>query len=161
MPSDLLGQDGHRGYGGWSIGAINKNITNWINQDKPDLILLMIGINGISHKSPEQLDKLVQNIFKTKGDVKLIVAQITPKASYQKVLYDYNTFNREQLVPKYKGQGRTISTVDLYQHFLVDSKDSKSIDSKKLSNRINHPTNELYAKMAQTWFQVIKKIVKN
>ena len=55
-----LGQDGHRGYGGWGIGAINKNVVHWINQDKPDLILLMIGINGISHKS---LSNLI-NLFK-------------------------------------------------------------------------------------------------
>ena len=112
-----LGQDGHRGYGAWGIGGINKNIANWIDLDKPDIILLMIGINGISDKSPYYMDKLVQNIFKTKNDVKLIVAQITPKASYQKVLYDYNTFIREQLVPKYKAQGRAISTINLYQHF--------------------------------------------
>jgi acyl-CoA thioesterase I len=155
-----LGQDGHRGYGGWSIPKIQKNISLWIKEDKPGIILLLIGINGINPKSPQQLEALVKKIYETDKDIKLIVAQITPYSSYKQLLFDYNTFIRQELVPKYQKQGRTILTVDQYKHSLLDPKDPKSIDKKRLSNRINHPTNEIYEKMAQSWFQGIKILLK-
>ncbi|MDD7985332.1 hypothetical protein PQO01_10245 [Lentisphaera marina] len=155
-----MGQDGHRGYGGWSIPKIQKNIAQWMVEDKPDIILLLIGVNGINSKSPQQLDSLVKTIYQTDESVQLIVAQITPYSSYKKLLFDYNTFIREKLISKYKEQGRAISTVDLYHHFLVDSKNPQSIDKKRLSNGINHPTNKLYEKMAETWFEGIKSISK-
>ena len=155
-----LGQDGHRGYGGWSIPKIQKNIRQWLKEDKPDIILLLIGINGINPKSPQQLESLVKTIYQADENVQVIVAQITPYSTYKQVLFDYNTFIRENLVPKFKKQGRTISTVDLYQHFLLNPKDPKSIDKKRLSNGINHPTNALYEKMAQSWLEGIQAIIK-
>jgi len=153
-----LNQDGHRGYGGWGIGQITKNVSGWIKQDQPDIITLMIGINGISANSPQQLDNLVTTIFETDKKVKLIVAQITPKARFNKHLFNYNTYIRETLVPAYLKKGFNISTVDQYKHFLTDAADPKSIVKERLSNRINHPTNELYDKMAEGWFEGIMKI---
>ena len=43
-----LGQNGHHGYGGINIGGIQRDVAGWIAADTPDVILLMIGINGIS-----------------------------------------------------------------------------------------------------------------
>ena len=156
-----LGQDGHRGYGGWSTPKIQKNISQWMKEDKPDIILLLIGINGINPKSPQQLGNLVKTIYQADEKVALIVAQITPYSTYKQVLFDYNTFIRENLVPKLKKQGRTISTVNLYQHFLLDPNNPKSIDKTRLSNGINHPTNKLYQKMADSWFDGIKYVLNN
>lgn len=154
-------QDGHRGYGGWSIGAIKKNVAKWIKQDRPDVILLLIGINGINANSSKQLDSLVNTIYETDKDVKLIVAQITPLSKFNQNLFDYNTYIRENLVPAYAGKGHSIITVNLYKHFLINPNDPKSIDSTRLSNRINHPTNKLYDKMAESWFQGIKTLLTN
>jgi hypothetical protein len=44
---------------------------------------------------------------------------------------------------------------------LINPNDPKSIDSTRLSNRINHPTNKLYDKMAKSWFQGIKSLIPN
>lgn len=154
-----LGVDRHRGYGGKSIKAINKKITQWIEEDRPDMILLMIGINGISVDSPSQLDTLVGQIFAANAKVKLIVAQITPRSSYIEELYDYNTYIKDSLVPAYKNKGMQISTIDLYQHFLTDPNDPKSIDPELFSNRINHPTNAIYRKMAESWFAGIERVL--
>jgi lysophospholipase L1-like esterase len=154
-------QDGHRGYGGWGITRIQKNVAKWIKQDHPDVILLLIGINGINANSSKQLDSLVKTIYATDKDVKLIVAQITPLSKFNQNLFDYNTYIRETLVPTYAGKGCTITTVDLYKLFLSDADDPKSIDAARLSNRINHPTNKLYDKMAESWFQGIKTLLTN
>jgi len=154
-------QDGHRGYGGWSIVGIQKNVATWIQQDRPDVILLLIGINGINANSSKQLDSLVKTIYETDKDVKLIVAQITPLSKFNQNLFDYNTYIRETLVPAYAGKGHAIITVNLYKHFLINPDDPKSIDATRLSNRINHPTNKLYDKMAKSWFQGIKSLIPN
>ena len=154
-------QDGHRGYGGWGITAIQKNVAKWIKQDRPDIILLMIGINGITTNSPKQLDSLVETIYATDKNIRLIVAQITPLNKFNQHLFNYNTYIRETLLPSYSAKGHAISSVDLYKHFLIDPNDPRSIDSARLSNKINHPTNKLYDIMAETWFQGIKTILDN
>jgi hypothetical protein len=56
-------QANHRGYGGWKVPEIRTQVAGWIKEDRPDLILLMIGINGIGADSPAQLDELVGAIF--------------------------------------------------------------------------------------------------
>lgn len=152
----LLKMDKHRGYGGWRIPQIQEHVVQWIQKDRPDIILLLIGINGINAKSTKQLDSLVKTIYGADKDVKLIVAQITPLSKFNKNLLDYNTYIRETLVPTYAGKGHTISTVDLYKLFLADPEDPQSIDPRRLSNRMNHPTNSLYEKMAESWFQGIE-----
>ncbi len=154
-----VGQDGHRGYGGASIARIRRDVAAWMAQDRPDVILLQIGINGISADSPEQLEALVKKIFETDNEVKLLVAQITPLATYNQQLVDYNRYIREDLVPAYDGKGHTIGTVDLYRHFLANPDDPKSINPAHLSNNINHPTNALYDKMAESWFHGIEMLL--
>ena len=152
-------QDAHRGYGGWNIMSIQKNVTQWVKKDRPDIILLLIGINGINANSPKQLDSLVKTVYEADKDVKIVVAQITPKSKFNQNLFAYNTYIRETLVPAYSGKGHAIITVDLYRHFLINPNDPKSIDATRLSNRINHPTNRLYNKMAESWFQGIKAML--
>lgn len=154
-----LKMDKHHGYGGWSIERIQKNVAEWIKKDRPDIILLLIGINGVNAHSPQQLDSLVKTIYNADKGVKLIVAQITPLSRFNQNIFDYNTYIRQTLVPTYAGKGYTISTVDLYRLFLADVNDPKSIDATRLSNGINHPTNSLYDKMAESWFQGIELLL--
>lgn len=152
-----FGQDGHRGYGGASIGGTNSNVAGFIATDDPDIILLLIGINGIGASSPAQLDTLVENIVTTAPDVHLIVAQITPLVNYNQNLYDYNVYIRDTLVPSYAGDGHKVSTVDLYSFFLVDPSDyTSAVAPNVLSNGINHPDNPRYDLMAQAWFDGIE-----
>jgi acyl-CoA thioesterase I len=153
-------QDGHRGYGGGSIALLQENVGTWIKQDRPDIILLLIGINGIkASESTQQLDALVETIYEVDHDVKLIVAQITPLHEFNNNLFNYNTYIRDTLIPTYTDRGHTIRTIDLYKHFLTDPDDPESIDIKRLSNRINHPGNALYDKMAESWCQGIMTLV--
>ncbi len=154
------GQDGHRGYGGWNAVAIEKHITSWMKEDKPDIVLLLIGINGIYPQSSNDLTRLIELIYQADKEVKLIVAQITPLKDFNQDLFNYNKHIRETLVPEYKEKGYQISTVDLYTPFLKDLKDPTSIDIQRLSNLYNHPSNELYDQMAERWFQGIKKMIK-
>lgn len=153
-----LSQNGNRGYGGASIPWLTSQVAGWLATDEPDVILMMIGINGISASSPSQLETLVSTIVAAKPEAHLIVAQITPLSAYNQHLFDYNTYIRETLVPAQSLLGRNVSTVDMYSLFLIDPADPTSIDGSRLSNGINHPTNALYDQMAEVWFQEIRAL---
>ncbi len=150
-----LGQDNHRGYGGWSIQQIATNIEPWLQADAPDLILLMIGINGICSQSPLQLRNLVEVIFRTTPEVSLLVAQISPLLQFNPDLITYNNFIKKTLVPCFKDQGFSIDTVDQYTSFLYDPQNAETLNPSCFSNGINHPTHEMYRIMAEIWFKGI------
>jgi hypothetical protein len=154
-------QANHRGYGGWKIPEIQSQVAGWITEDRPDLILLLIGINGIGADSPSQLEELVDTIFASDPAVGLIVAQITPLATYNQDLLSYNTFIRETLVPSFSSKGYRITTVDLHTPYLTDPKDPASIDTAWFSNGKNHPSKAMYDQIAERWFQAINTFLKS
>ena len=84
---------------------------------------------------------------------------ITPKHKFNQALLDYNIYIRDSLITKYLTRGHSISSIDLYQHFLINKEDPRSIDENLLSNGINHPTNQIYDKIALTWFNEIKRLL--
>ncbi len=151
-----FGQDGHRGYGGAGIWA---HVNGWLAADQPDVILLLIGINGIGSGSPAALSNLVSSIVTAAPDAHLIVAQITPLASFNQNLYNYNVYIRDTLVPAFASRGHKVSTVDLYSLFLVDPGNyASAIAPNVLANGINHPDNPHYDLMAEAWFQGIRAL---
>ncbi len=48
--------------------------------------------------------------------------------------------------------------MDLYQLFLTQPGDPKSIDASRLANGINHPTNAHYERMAEEWLRGIEAL---
>ena len=152
-----FGQDGHEGYGGETISGLTTKIAGYMASAKPDVILLMIGINEMGPDSPALLNSLVNRILTADPTVRLIVAQITPRAEFNQDLYNYNIYIRDTLVPTYAGSGSHVSTVDLYLLFLTDPNNyTSAIKPEVMSNGINHPTNPYYDLMAPVWFQGIE-----
>ena len=154
-----VGQDNHQGGRGAPISALK----GWVTKDNPDLILLLIGINGISTKSPARIRSLVETIVTDKPDAHLIVAQITPYEASQtelnKLVYDYNIYIRDTLVPNLSASGHNVSTVDMYSLFLTDPNDyGSAVAPGKHSNGFNHPFNAEYDLMAKRWFAAIEAL---
>ena len=144
-----VGQDHHRGYGGWGTSSVLSNIGGWLAADNPDVILLMIGINdGGSVAARTTLSNIVQTIVNTKPNAGVIVAQITPTASFSQTIVDYNSYIRNTLVPSYQARGKHVSTVNQYTNLLTNG----VIDPSLFSNGINHPNAVAYDRMAQTWY---------
>lgn len=160
IPLKELGQDNHRGYGGWTIQQITSEVNFWIQEDDPDLILLMIGINSISPESPKLLKALVETIFRTHTEVSLLVAQISPLMQFNQDLVLYNTYIRDILVPSFRDQGFSIASVDQYSSYLSDTNNKRTIQSQYFSNGINHPTNSMYGTMAEIWFAGICSLMQ-
>lgn len=154
-----FGQDGHEGYGGETISGLTTKIAGYMASAKPDVILLMIGINEMGPDSPALLNTLVNRILTSDPTVRLIVAQITPRAEFNQDLYNYNLYIRDTLVPTYAGSGSHVSTVDQYSLFLTDPNNyTSAIKPGVMSNGINHPTNPYYDLMAPVWLQGIEAL---
>ena len=134
-----------------------------MSKNKPDLILLMIGINGISKDSPARIRGLVETIVTDQPNAHLIVAQITPYVDTQlaknKLVYDYNVYIRDTLVPEFANKGHKLSTVDMYSLFLTNPNDYESaVAPGKHSNNFNHPFNKEYDLMADRWFVAMEAL---
>jgi len=154
-----IGQDKHQGGGGAPIPALK----DWVSKGNPDLILLLIGINGISKRSPARIRSLVEAIVTDKPNTHLIVAQITPYEASQtdknQLVYDYNVYIRDTLTPEFAAKGHNVSTVDMYSLFLTDPNDYESAVAPGMhSNKINHPYNREYDLMAERWFAAIETL---
>lgn len=157
-PADLdaLGQSAHHGFGGANASDLQGSIVDALNTNDPDIILLMIGTNG--GQNITALTTLLDTITTQKPDAQLILAQIIPNFIYSQSIVDYNTYIEETMIPAYQDAGRNVTLVDQYSNFLIDPNDLTSIDQSLFSNGINHPDNEGYSKIAQTWFEGIQGV---
>ena len=84
----------------------------------------------------------------------VIVAQITPYATYTDSIVQYNNYIKNTLVPHYAGLGKNVTTVDQYANFGTGT----TVNSSLYSNGINHPNATGYDKMAQTWYNGIQSL---
>ena len=156
-----VNQDFHRGYGGKDATYLSANIGDWLASDTPDVILLMIGINSIGQGSSgnptaaeSSLNSLVQSIVIERPTAHVVVAQITPYASYTDSIVQYNSYIKNTLVPHFVGLGKNVTTVDQYANFGSGT----TVDASLYSNGINHPNATGYGRTAQTWYDGIRAL---
>ena len=90
----------------------------------------------------------MQTVVNRKPEAGVIVAQITPMATFSQSIVDYNTYIRNMLVPSFQTRGKHVSTVNQYTNLLTNG----VIDPSLFANGINHPNALAYARMAQTWY---------
>jgi hypothetical protein len=169
-----LGQDHHRGYA-WetsrsiinSPGIPGHNIVDWMNVDKPDVVLLMIGNVDLQGSSTDPvgslalaettLASLIKKMTSTWPKVHIVVALMTPFPWFEPNVIPYNDYIRNDLVPLYAQQGKRIMAVDQYSNFLTDPTDVEGINRDLLSGN-HHPNPAGYDRIAQTWFEAIQAI---
>lgn len=160
-----IAQDQHEGYGGQGTAYVTQNIGTWLANDRPDVLLLMVGINDISSgqtSQPTSVQSSLSNIVKTIvtrcPNTHVIVAQITPYSTYTAALLDYNDYIRNTLVPAFQSQGKLVTTVNQYANLVTDPA-GLNIDSSLYANGINHPSPAGYTRMAKTWFDGIQAVL--
>ncbi len=145
----------HEGHDGWKIAQINSIISSSLKRYEPDLILLMIGTNDMNSDAlkakyyiASDYKTLLNHIFLIKPSVKVIVSPII----YNRIISDEdtNTFNNalKSLVASLASQG---------YHITFAASMSAQIPKAGLPDAI-HPSDALYAKMAQVWMYYIQAI---
>ncbi|KAA9357242.1 putative Ig domain-containing protein [Larkinella humicola] len=76
----------HEGHVGYTIAQIRDGVAGWINAANPDIIVLMIGTNNVNNgaynlsNAAGELGNLIDTIYATKSNVKLIVSNIPPRS---------------------------------------------------------------------------------
>lgn len=161
-----LDQEHHRGYAWMTSDVVRTNIVQWMAEDNPDLILLMIGRIDFPYGSTSNvktvensLSNLVEKIVTERPQVNLIVSQITPFSVYlDDSMIKYNQYIRENLVPSYASKGKFVSTVDLYSDFLLPGGNLKAINTDLFADGWQHANPEGNDILAQTWFEGIRAI---
>lgn len=147
-----LNQDHHRGYGGWGTKQLSTHVRAWLAVDKPDVVLLMAGINDKGNVAARKnIKKIIETIVTASPTADVIVAQLTPMAEFSQDIVDFNLFIRTTLVPSFQRRGKRVTTVDQYANLMTD----RAIDLSRYSNGINHPNALTYERIAQTWFDGI------
>ena len=165
------GQDNHRGYGGATTSQILNGgvvggstnafpgIAGMLNADDPDIVLLMIGTNGIAD-AMSNIDPLVNAIVTTKPNAQLIVAQIPPRATGGTGPTDptvqYNTLHPRHGGAQVSGIGQERDNRGpVFQSF--DSRRGHRCQPDLPRRRALRPAaNE---RLAQTWFDGIEAVV--
>jgi len=163
-----LGQDSHSGYGGATTsqllygGVVQGSVDTFpsaakiITDTKPDIVLLMVGTNGIED-GISTIDSLVYMIVSTQPSVYLIVAQITPRATFKSLELTYNDLIKSTVL-KYASKGFRVYTVDQYANFITDANDPTSIDLTLLCPDGVHLRPEANRRVAKTWFNAINSL---
>jgi lysophospholipase L1-like esterase len=132
----VLDQDHHRGYGGWGTRRVSNHVRVWLAVDKPDVVLLMVGINDNgSVAARKNIMRIIETIVTSRPTAEVIVAQLTPMPRFSPGIVDLNTFINATLVPSFQARGKRVTTVDQQ----INLMNKAAIDPLRFSNGINHP----------------------
>ncbi len=162
--SENLPDKDHEGYPGRNIQFINNNVPGWLNQQTPDVMLLMIGTNNTGQGDTDEvmatrLDGLMGTITGNPNfNGELLVSSIPPivREARNERAEDYND-RIPGLVddPKYASENVTFvdmrSTLTLQD---ISDPNDPNLTPEQRDNGL-HPTVEGYTKIAQFWYDAI------
>ena len=149
-PSSLPDKD-NEGHSGWTIPQVASNIDGWLNTQNPDVVFLWIGGNDIFQTgkiNTSGLSNLIDQIFRTKPNVKIFVADYYPNPDN---VVQYNA-TIPGVVQEKANAGKAVYFVKLSDMGYVKSADTSS-DGLHLN------TNG-YKKAAQVWYDSTISILK-
>jgi lysophospholipase L1-like esterase len=158
-PADF--DNDHEGNRGARIEALSDGVIEYLNNSKPDIILLQAGINNtLFGVGPEKaaenavlLDTLVGRIVHTRPEATLFVASImgvrTPN-DYDvnpKTVREYNNLI-PGIVDKYAAKNCKIQFVDINNLAAFETDDFHADGL--------HPSDRGYEKIARAWFETLR-----
>lgn len=79
-----LGDKHHEGHSGWRIRDLRSQVDTWMNNSKPDIVLLLIGSNDAEQNddmanAPARLQDLIQRMCTVKPGIQVVVSTATPE----------------------------------------------------------------------------------
>ncbi|MEU8894171.1 GDSL-type esterase/lipase family protein [Streptomyces sp. NPDC048442] len=135
----------HEGHSGWRIDQISANIERWMEQGKPNLVLLHIGTNDMDRDyqvgtAPQRLAKLIDQIHASSPQTAIVVSSLVP-ASARTVQARVNAYNRAipGIVADRAQRGYRITQVSMSTLTVADLDDDL------------HPNDYGYRKMAASF----------
>ncbi|MFD3515697.1 GDSL-type esterase/lipase family protein [Streptomyces sp. NPDC058657] len=135
----------HEGHSGWRIDQISANIERWMEQAKPNLVLLHIGTNDMDRDyqvgtAPQRLAGLIDQIHASSPNTAIVVASLVP-ATDRTVQARVNAYNRAipGIVADRAQRGYRVTQVSMSTLTVADLDDNL------------HPNDRGYRKMAASF----------
>ncbi|HMB44431.1 MAG TPA: LamG-like jellyroll fold domain-containing protein [Candidatus Methanoperedens sp.] len=152
---ETLPDKDHEGHKGWKIDKISARVEDWLSIYRPDIVLLHIGTNDISHNynletAPDRLGTLIDKIAVKSPKTKVIVASIIPRKTDNNATIAYNNAIRG-VVTNRQSQGKNVYFADIYNEAGINT-------DTDLSNEV-HPNIKGSNKMADVWFKQLKIVL--
>lgn len=145
-PRDLADRD-HEGHPGRRIDEIDTQVTAWVTESRPRIVLLHLGTNDVVQDydlagAPARLSALVDRILIVAPDADVYVASITPlrDATLEARVVTYNA----AIPGVVRGKGGQVHFVDMHAALTVAD----------LADGV-HPSRAGYATMAAAWAAAI------
>ncbi|MEL6552364.1 MAG: SGNH/GDSL hydrolase family protein [Cyanobacteria bacterium J06621_11] len=156
----------HEGHGGRRIEQIANNVNTWLENAKPEIILLKIGTNNMGFSTElvstaiDKLSDLIDTIVTKRPAAKLIVSSIAPVnpsnfsapaivPNFQQRVADFNS-QLPGLINNKITQGKQVSFADVYGALNTN---------QDLSSDGFHPTESGYIKIADVFFDAIADVL--
>jgi lysophospholipase L1-like esterase len=145
----------HEGHKGWKISHISERVEEWLLIYTPDIVLLHIGTNDISHNNnletaPDRLGILIDKIVVKSPKTKVIVASIIPRKTDNNATVAYNNAIRGVITDR-QSKGKNVYFADIYNEAGINT-------DTDLSNEV-HPNINGSNKMAEVWFKQLKIVL--
>ncbi|UQU64814.1 SGNH/GDSL hydrolase family protein [Couchioplanes caeruleus] len=148
---DGTGSDiNHEGHGGWSIDELSEELDGWLDEYRPDVVLLHAGTNNITQgdsatTTARKLSAMIDQIRTDRPDAYIFVAQIITSRVPREAAVD-RAYNR--LIPQLVAdkQDDRITVVDQSSVAGIDLHD------------LHHPNDFGYSKMAWNWYQGMSRV---
>ena len=149
----------HEGHPGYTMGDISRDMKGWLDGQRPDIILLMIGTNDVAwwtfengKQTGARHDALIGQIQAARPQAWIFVASIPPMSS---VLIEPNKADRAILTQQFnaairanvqarQSAGQKIRFVDV----------NAALVTADLYDGV-HPTEAAHAKIAQKWLDAL------
>ncbi len=142
----------HEGHPGWKIHDLQGFMTQWLDAQHPEMVLLMIGTNDVlsDHQlstAPDRLSTLLDTIAQHSPNTDVLVATIIPidNVTDQQQADAYNA-TIPGMVQQKRDAGKKVHFVDM-----------ASIAVSDLADGV-HPSEAGYAKIAQVWANAITTV---
>jgi lysophospholipase L1-like esterase len=147
----------HEGHPGFEIAQLGVYVPLWITTYRPDIVLLMVGSNDISHGlaagAPERLSALIDLIQLTKPDVTIRVATIPLRREPSALNDETRTYNSAvaSMVSARWNAGQRVSLVPIHivSPYAIDYYDSV------------HPNECGYKKISFVWYYYLGRTSLN
>ncbi|MFJ8691919.1 GDSL-type esterase/lipase family protein [Streptomyces roseolilacinus] len=145
----------HEGHSGWRIDQISANVERWMEQAKPNLVLLHIGTNDMNRDyqvdtAPQRLAGLIDQIHGSSPNTAIVVASLVPAAD-RTVQARVSAYNRAipGIVADRARRGYRITQVSMSTLTVADLDDDL------------HPNDRGYLKMAGTFHGGVVTAARN
>ncbi|MDQ0985267.1 FG-GAP-like repeat-containing protein [Streptomyces sp. V2I9] len=144
----------HEGHSGWLIEGLSANIDSWMDQAKPNVVLLHIGTNDMDRDhqvatAPARLAGLIDQMIAASPDTTIVVASLVPSTS-PAVQARINAYNAEipKIVAERQAQKHKVAFVSM-----------ASLTHADLKDRL-HPNDQGYVKMADVFAEGISQVAR-